>query len=132
MALLRALRELRGDDKTFAGESAKLMIPGTGANLIATADREGTNRRQRKTERISMLCSGLYRASLTAYSAKCLGSIPVTTQRSTASVLTPFSSNVATSYKYAHTQERSRSLTIQKRLWIQQGARWPLSSAFSM
>ena len=46
MALLRALRELRGDDKTFAGESAKLMIPGTGSNLIATADREGTNRRQ--------------------------------------------------------------------------------------
>jgi hypothetical protein len=45
MELLRALRELRGDDKTFAGESAKLMIPGTGANLIATADREGTNRR---------------------------------------------------------------------------------------
>ena len=37
---------MRGDDKTFAGESAKLAIPGTGANLIATADREGTNGRQ--------------------------------------------------------------------------------------
>jgi hypothetical protein len=42
-ALLRALKCVRGDDKTFAGESAKLAIPGTGANLIATADREGTN-----------------------------------------------------------------------------------------
>jgi len=37
----RALREVRGDDKTFASESAKLSIPGTGNNLIATAERTG-------------------------------------------------------------------------------------------
>lgn len=36
----RALRRVRGDDKTFAGESSKLIMPGTGSNLIATADRE--------------------------------------------------------------------------------------------
>ena len=38
----KALRRVRGDDKTFASESAKISIPGTGSNLIATADREGT------------------------------------------------------------------------------------------
>lgn len=37
----RALRAVRGDDKTFASESAKLAIPGTGSNLIATAARDG-------------------------------------------------------------------------------------------
>ncbi len=38
----KALRRVRGDDRTFASESAKISIPGTGSNLIATADREGT------------------------------------------------------------------------------------------
>jgi len=37
----RALRAVRGDDKTFASESSQLAIPGSGSNLIATAARTG-------------------------------------------------------------------------------------------
>jgi len=37
----RALRKVRGDDKTFASESAKIAIPSKGTNLIATASQTG-------------------------------------------------------------------------------------------
>eukprot|EP00802_Teleaulax_amphioxeia_P010651 Tamp_10679.p1 GENE.Tamp_10679~~Tamp_10679.p1 ORF type:complete len:326 (+),score=52.49 Tamp_10679:66-980(+) len=37
----RAMRKVRGDDKTFASESAKIAIPSKGTNLIATASQTG-------------------------------------------------------------------------------------------
>ena len=43
---------MRGDDKYFAGESSKLTIAGTGANLIATAEREGVEQIIESAEKI--------------------------------------------------------------------------------